>query len=865
VNKNIKLGDQFYKKTRSHYKQLLKSEDDKPDKSLLILKCLGLWLYWGIKTMRYNAFKKTAVGLFTCLAVFWASPVMAQEAGRAPDTAFDSTNGRYLMVWEEDAGSGNVQIMGKFLNPDGTDQGAEIFQLSPDRATQGCFYGQFDQQNGDITTPTNCPQNSNPTVAFNDGQFLIAWEVHGTAGSPSTSPENEFINIFARIVNADDLDPITGWDEGIVISKIFIAANNSDSCGNGKFACNDSEIQAWSQSLKPHVAPRIGTGGFVVTWETNKDFIGCASADRRGGWSVYGRYIDQSFSATSTTNPVMFAVYKDSSTMETSCATLSNVQNGTNSRIAYNATTNDFVIVYELARADGGSPSIGAKRVTLDDDNVGQVGGSMMAGILASADGESFSSPDILSFNNRYVLVTSDGTNLRTKRFASDSISNSDPDALDLGDGNQRNPRAMSNLGAGGQGPLVGIALERMAITYEQGGNIRVVQLDEDQNITRVPQTVSGSSNDNQAVEVASDFTNFVSVWQGEDSGEKVYASAIPTEDDGDTGEPPTAPVLLTPDDGVTFPPIRAYLSWEASTDPEDGEVTYNVYIGENTIPGTPQVTGLTELDFVIGPETEPTTGITLQANTTYQWKIEAQDEDGNLASSMERTLNTDNSLVGWWRFDEDPAGPDCAGGDPGETVCDYSDNNNHGIPAGGPTWVMPGMPDILGGALNLDGMDDIVDIEYVSSFDVGSEMTLSCKLNPSVLISMNDTAIVTRDHFNSAQGPFHLGQNFSEEIAFGIYTLPPAWNFASGDISSLYGTELRLFGIYDGVSTQLFFDNLLQDSVPTLNPPFLNANSIRIGYNEFNDTYLNSTIDECFLINRVLISSERENIVNSE
>ena len=205
------------------------------------------------------------------------------QAKRDADSAYDSTNNRYLVVWEEADGS-NTNILGRFYNPNGSLASGDLGEprlISDPRPTQGCFYGAFDEHNGDITTPTSCPSNKNPAVAYNNGQFIIVWEVHGEASAPSSAPDNQFINIFAQVIDANTREPLPGWGEGILISKVFIAANNAESSCGDRHACNDEQIQAWSKSINPDVAPRIGGQGFVVTWQTNKDFIGCADSDRR--------------------------------------------------------------------------------------------------------------------------------------------------------------------------------------------------------------------------------------------------------------------------------------------------------------------------------------------------------------------------------------------------------------------------------------------------------------------------------------------------------------------------------------------------------------------------------------------------------
>jgi hypothetical protein len=812
--------------------------------------------------MRSVFCRKLSLFLTSLAVVFISSTALAQQVGSSPDIAFDTTNDRYLKVWEEEPGDGSTQIMGKFLNPDGSDSGSEIFRLSPDRPTQGCFYANFDSDNGDISTPANCSRNLNPTVAYNNGQYFIAWEVHGTAGAPASAPDNQFTNIFARIVDANTLDPLPGWEEGVLVSRVYIASNNADACSNGKFACSDSEIQAWSQSQKPDVAARLQGGGFVVTWQTNRDYIGCVDPERRKGISIYGRYVDQSFSASSNTNPDMFAVFKDDSTMDEACATLSNVDNGSNPRIAYNVTNNDFVVIYEVARADGGRVSIGAKRVTLNSSNLGSVGGSMMPSIVATLDEASLTIPDIVSFKDEYVLFVSDGSNIRAKSFSSDSITSSSPNTLGLGSGNKLNPRGASNLGVGGQRPTGNSAPERLAVVYEQGGAILAAVLDDSFNVLDGPTNLSdGVADDNINVELSSDLEDFVVVWEGDASGEQqVFAALIdvmvsttptPTPD----GQPPTAPQLLTPDNDATFAPTRAYLSWAASTDPDGGSVTYNVYFGEGSLPANPQITGLTGTEFVIGPETQSNTGITLEADGVYVWAIEAVDSDNNRTRSAERTLNTDDSVVGWWRFDENPAGSVCPGGGAGETVCDYSGNNNHGVPNGNPTWIMPGMTNVLGGLMEFDGVNDVVTIQNNSTLNLASSLTISCKIIP--LAVTDNTAIISK------AGPFSMTQTTMDELAFEIFT--PTTYTVLGDISVTLDENIRVVGVYNGTSVALYFNKALQGSIPATGMISNSTNILNIGYSQFWNAYYQGAIDECIILNKALESSELNNLTDSD
>ncbi|MDL1870600.1 LamG domain-containing protein [Deltaproteobacteria bacterium PRO3] len=806
-------------------------------------------------------------GLFKVLFAFIVfSAILPMGAAlaqgkRDPDAAYDPVNNRYLMVWEESDGA-NTNILAQFRNPDGSVGAGAPTLISVPRPTQGCFYGQFDSHNGDITTPTDCPGNKNPSVAFNNGQYIVVWEVHGTAGAPSSAPDNQFINLFAKVIDANTLNPLSGWEEGILISKVFIAANNAESRCGDRHACNDSQIQAWSKSINPDVAPRVGGQGFVVTWQTNKDFIGCADADRRRGWAVYGRYIDQNFSATSTTNPPAFAVFKDDSTMADSCEPTSNVDNGSNPRIAVNQTSNDFVIAYEVARASGGNASIGAKRVTLDGSNVGQVNGNIMPDLVASVSGSSLNNPEVVSYGNQYVVFASDGSNIRGKAFSSSSISSSAPSVIDLSGGSKINVRAASNLGIGGVRPAPNSSPERILIAYQNGGNIFVATLREDLSVAHGPENISaGMSVSNRAVEVSSDERNFIASWDGLAGGEEqVFVEFVSSEDGGTTNVPPTAPVLLTPINGVTFAPIRAYLSWNASTDTDGGTITYRLYFGETVVPATPQVTGLTQTQFVIGPETQVMTGITLLPGRTYRWKIEADDGQGGVTSSPTRTLITDSSVVGWWRFDEDPTGPVCAGGGVGESVCDSSGNNNHGVPSGGPTWLPPPSIGVLGGAIDFDGINDKIDVLHDLSLDIGTEMSISCKI--TFASASSNTAFLTKD--NPSDGPYAFRQTTANNIGIAVRTTT-TWKEALADATPFLGSNLRATGTYNGININIYFNENVQNTVSGTGTVLNNTNNLKIGFDPFWNGFLTSIVDECIIFNKSLVSSEILNLVNSD
>src|SRR5262249_30049712 len=149
---------------------------------------------------------------------------------------------------------------------------------------------------------------------------------------------------------------------------------------------------------------------------------------------------------------------------------------------------------------------------------------------------------------DHYVLVASDGTEIRAKAFPSSSISSSEPGPLNLGSGSKVNPHAASNLGIGGQRSGTNTSPERLLVAYENGGDIFAVPLDEGMNVLQSPQNVStGIATANRMVEMSSDVHDFLAVWSGQASGnEDVFAKRITSSSSNIL---PTAPSLLTPND----------------------------------------------------------------------------------------------------------------------------------------------------------------------------------------------------------------------------------------------------------------------------------------------------------------------------
>jgi hypothetical protein len=93
----------------------------------------------------------------------------------------------------------------------------------------------------------------------------------------------------------------------------------------------------------------------------------------------------------------------------------------------------------------------------------------------------------------------------------------------------------------------------------------------------------------------------------------------------------PSVPALTAPADNATAVSLTPAFTWTA-TDPEEDELTFNLYLGTTADPA-PYQTGITDVTFT------PTTA--LSQNTVYYWKVVANDPFGGTATSVIRKFTT--------------------------------------------------------------------------------------------------------------------------------------------------------------------------------------------------------------------------------
>lgn len=294
---------------------------------------------------------------------------------------------------------------------------------------------------------------------------------------------------------------------------------------------------------------------------------------------------------------------------------------------------------------------------------------------------------------------------------------------------------------------------------------------------------------------------------------------------------PPSKATSPSPANQATGVNIYTDLSWTAGL----GATSHDVYFG-TTSPGTFQGNQ---------PGTTFDTG-TLDANTTYYWRIDEKNSGGTTTGDVWSFTTrpgggvVDPNLAGWWKFDEGS----------GTTAYDSAGNNNGTIYYA--TWTSGQ----IGGALSFDGSDSYVSVpDNDNSLDMDNEMTITAWIKPS---SVDVLCIVSK-----------VGEatNYVFEIIFGTLEL-------FDDYGDYYSTSNVTTGVWQHVAVTLkkgdsvkFYINGAPAGTSAQTTPFGSVNNepLVIGMAGAYFDPFNGDIDEVRIYNRALSAGEIQQIYEEE
>ena len=341
------------------------------------------------------------------------------------------------------------------------------------------------------------------------------------------------------------------------------------------------------------------------------------------------------------------------------------------------------------------------------------------------------------------------------------------------------------------------------------------------------------------------------------------------------SNHPPSVPILAEqPASGVIWAPTRLYLSWNPSVDPDkNDQVVYDVYFTkENVAPAVPYKRGITETHFIIQSSTDNRTkyfpdevsAIYLSPpgnnfDGQYIWKVCARDQHGAQNCSEARVFRTDDSVVGWWRFDEDPSkDSQCEGeiASSSKKICDYSGKRNHGTLQGAVSWLAPeNAQSVMGGSINLDG--GYIAVDSSASLNLSNKMSVEVIQNLASFGNTTDRPILSK--LNSPEALDNTGYAFS----FGRGTDLYLWvgNRIVGHSFSADLNDWAYFvGAYDGDTARLYKNNLLLDEQSLTGSILPNSNPLWIGRSSRFNSFFKGSISELLIYSRNLTDDEIRN-----
>jgi len=207
-------------------------------------------------------------------------------------------------------------------------------------------------------------------------------------------------------------------------------------------------------------------------------------------------------------------------------------------------------------------------------------------------------------------------------------------------------------------------------------------------------------------------------------------------------------------------------------------------------------------------------------------------------------TIN-DSSLVGYWSMDVNAR--------------DLSNNNNDGTLTGNA--FINSSSGVYGGALELDGTGDYVEIATDSSINVFTAITVCSWIKPS-LVGNTFQRIVAKSNGANGAGGYALALNPSDK-SFYLLLNGSLDTFVTTSISA--NNWYFICGTADGTKTRIYLNSSIIKENSLVTIPGSNANSLRVGSDAgIASREFNGSIDEVMIFNRALNETEVSEIYNS-
>jgi hypothetical protein len=242
--------------------------------------------------------------------------------------------------------------------------------------------------------------------------------------------------------------------------------------------------------------------------------------------------------------------------------------------------------------------------------------------------------------------------------------------------------------------------------------------------------------------------------------------------------------------------------------------------------------------------------------NGSHVLTARARDAAGNTTTSASVTVTVSNAaptgLVLALGFNETS----------GTTATDSSGANNPGTITGA-TRTVSGK---YGGALNFDGINDLVTVADAASLDLTNGMTLEAWVNPTTINGWE--TVILKETTGDLVYALYADNNGNDT---GGPRRPAAWIRQGSTQYSTAGTSqvatntwTHLAATYNATNLRLFVNGVQVSSIARTGNLGVSGNPLRIGGNNIWSEWFNGLIDEVRVYNRALSAAEIQNDMNT-
>jgi len=299
------------------------------------------------------------------------------------------------------------------------------------------------------------------------------------------------------------------------------------------------------------------------------------------------------------------------------------------------------------------------------------------------------------------------------------------------------------------------------------------------------------------------------------------------------------------PADGAHYVDVDADLAWNAGFNAQ----SHDLYFGMNraAVAGADRASPLFK-----GNQTGLAYSLdTLENGKSYYWRVDEVAADTAVTQgpvwtfgTIPATPVTDPNLVGWWKLDDEQ----------GRLVLDWSGLGHHAALVGNPVWV----DGYVGGALDLDGFDDAVDMGNPDRLNLTSAVTVAAWIRPDGAANGEDQALVTKG--NNSYGLNHTaGNNLRFRLSEAVVADAPVTSGFNGQWHHVTGT-------FDGAQLVLYVDGSPQATTDYVGAIPLSIYNVNIGREAVGNRYpYDGAVDEVRIYNRALAQDEIQVIMRGD